>query len=182
MMLWLTGRRAVVCAAWRPPLVPAPPDTVALPDSLLADALAGSPRVVGPGADRDAELAPLPLLQEASSRQPVIRTALLTMPRRRRAGVFMHLGRTGVRAGSGAGDNRCREHSQNWPLHDQPGPGRPGGGAVVNPGSRRRVAVVGGGVAGLAATFLLKGAGLAVTLLEGSPRLGGKLEVSEAAG
>ena len=52
----------------------------------------------------------------------------------------------------------------------------------MNPGSRRRVAVVGGGVAGLAATFLLKGAGLAVTLLEGSPRLGGKLEVSEVAG
>jgi protoporphyrinogen/coproporphyrinogen III oxidase len=47
---------------------------------------------------------------------------------------------------------------------------------------QRRVAVVGAGVAGLAATFLLKGAGLAVTVLEGSPRLGGKLAVSEVAG
>jgi len=46
----------------------------------------------------------------------------------------------------------------------------------------RRVAVVGGGVSGLAAAFLLKDAGLAVTVLEGSPRLGGKLGVSEVAG
>jgi oxygen-dependent protoporphyrinogen oxidase len=52
----------------------------------------------------------------------------------------------------------------------------------VNRGSRRRVAVVGGGVAGLAATFLLKDAGLVVTVLEGSPRLGGKLAVSDVAG
>ena len=47
---------------------------------------------------------------------------------------------------------------------------------------QRRVVVVGGGIAGLAATFLLKDAGLAVTLLEGSPRLGGKLAVSGVAG
>ena len=44
------------------------------------------------------------------------------------------------------------------------------------------VAVVGGGIAGLAAAFLLRNAGLAVTVLEGSPRLGGKLAVSEVAG
>jgi protoporphyrinogen/coproporphyrinogen III oxidase len=49
-------------------------------------------------------------------------------------------------------------------------------------GGRPSVAVVGGGVAGLAAAFLLKDAGLAVTVLEGSPRLGGKLAVSEVAG
>jgi protoporphyrinogen/coproporphyrinogen III oxidase len=47
---------------------------------------------------------------------------------------------------------------------------------------RRRVAVIGGGVAGLTAAFLLKNAGLAVTVLEGSPRLGGKLSVSEVGG
>ncbi len=47
---------------------------------------------------------------------------------------------------------------------------------------RRTVAVIGGGVAGLAAAFLLKDAGLAVTVLEGSPRLGGKLSVSEVGG
>ena len=47
---------------------------------------------------------------------------------------------------------------------------------------RRTVAVIGGGVAGLAAAFLLKDAGVAVTVLEGSPRLGGKLSVSDVAG
>ena len=47
---------------------------------------------------------------------------------------------------------------------------------------RRRVAVIGGGVSGLTAAFLLKDAGLAVTVLEGSPRLGGKLSVSEVGG
>jgi protoporphyrinogen/coproporphyrinogen III oxidase len=47
---------------------------------------------------------------------------------------------------------------------------------------RRSVAVIGGGVAGLTAAFLLKDAGLAVTVLEGSPRLGGKLSVSDVGG
>ncbi len=42
--------------------------------------------------------------------------------------------------------------------------------------------MIGGGVAGLTAAFLLKDAGLAVTVLEGSPRLGGKLSVSEVGG
>ncbi len=44
------------------------------------------------------------------------------------------------------------------------------------------MAIVGGGVAGLSAAFLLREAGLTVTVLEGSPRLGGKLAVSEVAG
>lgn len=44
------------------------------------------------------------------------------------------------------------------------------------------VAIVGGGIAGLAAAFFLRDAGVAVTVLEGSPRLGGKLAVSEVAG
>lgn len=43
------------------------------------------------------------------------------------------------------------------------------------------VVVVGGGIAGLAAAFFLRDAA-AVTVLEGSPRLGGKLAVSEVAG
>ncbi len=47
---------------------------------------------------------------------------------------------------------------------------------------RRTVAVIGGGVAGLTAAFLLKDAGVAVTVLEGSPRLGGKLSVSDVGG
>jgi protoporphyrinogen/coproporphyrinogen III oxidase len=47
---------------------------------------------------------------------------------------------------------------------------------------RLRVAIVGAGVAGLSAAFFLRDAGLAVTVLEGSPRLGGKLAVSEVAG
>jgi len=46
----------------------------------------------------------------------------------------------------------------------------------------RSVVVVGGGVAGLAAAYLLKDADLTVTVLEGSPRLGGKLTVSQVAG
>ena len=46
----------------------------------------------------------------------------------------------------------------------------------------RSVAVIGGGVAGLAAAYLLKDAGVTVTVLEGSPRLGGKLVVSPVAG
>jgi oxygen-dependent protoporphyrinogen oxidase len=46
----------------------------------------------------------------------------------------------------------------------------------------RSVVVVGGGIAGLAAAYLLKGADVTVTVLEGSPRLGGKLAVSPVAG
>jgi oxygen-dependent protoporphyrinogen oxidase len=41
---------------------------------------------------------------------------------------------------------------------------------------------VGGGISGLAAAFFLRDRGLDVTVLEGSPRLGGKLAVSEVAG
>ena len=46
----------------------------------------------------------------------------------------------------------------------------------------RSVAIIGGGISGLAAAFLLRDSGLAVTVLEGSHRLGGKLAVSEVAG
>ena len=45
-----------------------------------------------------------------------------------------------------------------------------------------RVVIVGGGIAGLAAAFFLHDAPVSVTVLEGSPRLGGKLAVSEVAG
>ena len=53
--------------------------------------------------------------------------------------------------------------------------------------SGRRVVVVGGGIAGLAAAFCLRdaavdGQAVRVTVLEGSPRLGGKLSASEVAG
>ena len=44
------------------------------------------------------------------------------------------------------------------------------------------VVVVGGGIAGLAAAFFLRDEPVRVTVLEGSPRLGGKLSVSEVAG
>jgi protoporphyrinogen/coproporphyrinogen III oxidase len=44
------------------------------------------------------------------------------------------------------------------------------------------VAIVGGGISGLAAAFFLRDSGVAVTVLEGSPRLGGKVAVSEVAG
>ena len=57
-----------------------------------------------------------------------------------------------------------------------PGSGSPGGRRAPS------VAIIGGGVAGLAAAYLLRDAGLTVTVLEGSPRLGGKLAVSEVGG
>lgn len=52
----------------------------------------------------------------------------------------------------------------------------------MDPSSPPVVAVVGGGIAGLAAAFFLREAQVSVTVLEGSARLGGKLAVSEVAG
>ncbi len=49
-------------------------------------------------------------------------------------------------------------------------------------GTRPHVVIVGGGIAGLAAAFFLRDAAARITVLEGSPRLGGKLAVSEVAG
>jgi protoporphyrinogen/coproporphyrinogen III oxidase len=45
-----------------------------------------------------------------------------------------------------------------------------------------QVVIVGGGIAGLAAAFFLADAPVRVTVLEGSPQIGGKLSVSEVAG
>ncbi|MGH3155256.1 MAG: FAD-dependent oxidoreductase, partial [Streptosporangiaceae bacterium] len=45
-----------------------------------------------------------------------------------------------------------------------------------------RVAVIGGGIAGLAAAYFLRESAVTVTVFEGSPRLGGKLAVSDVAG
>jgi oxygen-dependent protoporphyrinogen oxidase len=45
-----------------------------------------------------------------------------------------------------------------------------------------RVVIVGGGISGLAAAFFLRDEPVRVTVLEGSPRLGGKLSVSEVGG
>ncbi len=59
---------------------------------------------------------------------------------------------------------------------------RPGGRPAADDRGRRCVAVVGGGIAGLAAAFQLRDADVDVTVLEGSPRLGGKLAVSEVGG
>ncbi len=53
---------------------------------------------------------------------------------------------------------------------------------VPTPSQRPAVAIVGGGISGLAAAFFLRDSGAAVTVLEGSPRIGGKLTVSEVAG
>jgi len=52
----------------------------------------------------------------------------------------------------------------------------------VSNAGQPHVAVVGGGIAGLAAAFFLREVPCRVTVLEGSPRLGGKLSVSEIAG
>ena len=53
---------------------------------------------------------------------------------------------------------------------------------MTTPAGQPVIAIVGGGIAGLAAAFFLKDNGAAVTVLEGSPRLGGKLAVSDVAG
>jgi len=47
---------------------------------------------------------------------------------------------------------------------------------------RPHVVIVGGGISGLAAAFFLRDEAVRVTVLEGSPRFGGKLSVSEIAG
>jgi protoporphyrinogen oxidase len=49
-------------------------------------------------------------------------------------------------------------------------------------GTTPHVVVIGGGIAGLAAAFFLKDEPVRVTVLEGSPRPGGKLSVSDVAG
>src|SRR5579859_5921734 len=48
--------------------------------------------------------------------------------------------------------------------------------------ARPHVVIVGGGISGLASAFFLRDEAVRVTVLEGSPRLGGKLSVSEIAG
>ncbi len=53
----------------------------------------------------------------------------------------------------------------------------------MNPANvQPHIVIVGGGVSGLAAAFFLRDHDVRVTVLEGSPRLGGKLSVSEIAG
>jgi protoporphyrinogen/coproporphyrinogen III oxidase len=53
---------------------------------------------------------------------------------------------------------------------------------VDQPGAAPVVAIVGAGIAGLAAAFYLRGAPVQVVVLEGAPRVGGKLAVAEVAG
>jgi oxygen-dependent protoporphyrinogen oxidase len=53
---------------------------------------------------------------------------------------------------------------------------------MTRDGRPLRVAIVGGGIAGLAAAYFLRDAPASVTVFEGSPRLGGKLAVSDVAG
>jgi protoporphyrinogen/coproporphyrinogen III oxidase len=53
---------------------------------------------------------------------------------------------------------------------------------MSSPSRLPTVVIVGGGISGLAAAFFLRDRGVAVTVLEGSPRLGGKLAVSEIGG
>jgi protoporphyrinogen/coproporphyrinogen III oxidase len=53
---------------------------------------------------------------------------------------------------------------------------------VTSAGQRALVTIIGGGVAGLAAAYFLRELGSGVTVLEGSRRIGGKLDASEVAG
>jgi oxygen-dependent protoporphyrinogen oxidase len=53
----------------------------------------------------------------------------------------------------------------------------------MNPANGQpHIVIVGGGISGLAAAFFLREHDVRVTVLEGSPRLGGKLSISEIAG
>ena len=51
-----------------------------------------------------------------------------------------------------------------------------------DPGHAASIVIVGGGIAGLATAFFLRDTPAQVTVLEGAPRLGGKLTVSDVAG
>ena len=53
---------------------------------------------------------------------------------------------------------------------------------VASEERRGRVVVIGGGIAGLAAAYFLRDRAGSVVVLEGSPRIGGKLAISEIAG
>ena len=55
-------------------------------------------------------------------------------------------------------------------------------GGMTHAGRPLHVAIVGGGIAGLAAAYFLREAPVTVTVYEGSPRVGGKLAISEVAG
>src|SRR6201996_6413731 len=75
------------------------------------------------------------------------------------------------------------------PARPAPRPARfraPGGicqAGDMNPTTAQpHVVIVGGGIAGLAAAFSLRDEPVRVTVLEGAPRLGGKLSVSEVGG
>src|SRR5215469_15092881 len=53
---------------------------------------------------------------------------------------------------------------------------------MTTAGAAPHVAIIGGGIAGLAAAYFLAGEPVRVTVFEGSPRLGGKLSASDVAG
>ncbi|HLX49365.1 MAG TPA: protoporphyrinogen oxidase [Streptosporangiaceae bacterium] len=53
---------------------------------------------------------------------------------------------------------------------------------MTEPSPRPHVAIIGGGIAGLAAAYFLRESPVSVTVFEGSSRLGGKLRVSSVAG
>src|ERR1700732_3936126 len=52
----------------------------------------------------------------------------------------------------------------------------------MSTGTTPHVVIVGGGIAGLSAAFFLRDEPVRVTVLEGAPRLGGKLSASDVAG
>jgi protoporphyrinogen/coproporphyrinogen III oxidase len=84
---------------------------------------------------------------------------------------------------SGAGQQEPAQPGSGQPGQPgQPGNGVRGNGVRGNGLRGRSVAIVGGGIAGLTAAFLLRDAGMTVTVLEGSPRIGGKLAVSQVGG
>src|SRR5580692_8102402 len=143
MMLSPLGARPAVSVVLPPvrepaalpalPTLAAPPTAVPLASPAGAGTTARPP---GSAAD-EAELLPL-VLHAASSRQPAIRMAPLSAPRLARTACVMHLGRAGRRRGSGSGDNRCRDFSEDRAAR-APGGNGPGRDlAGDSPAQRRR--------------------------------------------
>jgi protoporphyrinogen/coproporphyrinogen III oxidase len=168
MMLWAAGASFAVWVAVEPEL------PLAVPFAIWALAAGAARPLCAPAPGAEAEDGPELPPHALSSRQPdsrmtPLRTVLLRRAPRASVMLVMPVGRARGEAGSAFA---AIIGAVTFPiLGPRDGQQRPG-----------RVAVIGGGISGLAAAFLLRDRGLEVTVLEGAPRLGGKLAVSDVAG
>src|SRR5271165_2051473 len=112
MMLWLVKTRPAVWITVRPAGVPADP---AVPLAACSVPGTGAARAGAMAAPEPAlaEVALVPLLHAASSRQPESKTTPPIAMRRERTRLVMPLGRAGAEPGCATGDNRSRDFSEN---------------------------------------------------------------------